>query len=100
MKIFTLLVSTMLLTFACSITKAQTLPPGQPEQSPCSPLLLCSSGYTTGGSYQGVNPLSDSLPPSCIPGLTDAVFWQVTMSSSGIFQFTLTPTNSCDDYDW
>ncbi len=100
MKIITLLISSLLSVFVFSTAQAQVLPPGQPEQSPCAPLLLCSSGYTTGGSYQGVNPLADSLPPSCIPGLTAAVFWQVTMASSGVFAFTLTPTNACDDYDW
>jgi gliding motility-associated-like protein len=100
MKTFTLLVSTVLLMFASISLNAQVLAPGQPEQNPCSPLLLCSSGYTTGGAYTGVSPIADSLPHSCIPGFTAAVFWQVSISVSGTFQFTLTPTNACDDYDW
>jgi len=100
MRTFTLLVSTLLLLCASIAANAQVLPPGQPEQNPCSPLLLCSSGYTTGGSYQGVSPISDSLPHSCIPGLTASVFWQVTIAATGVFEFTLTPSNACDDYDW
>lgn len=100
MKIFTSLLLTALFLLYCSGMYAQVLPPGQPEQDPCSPLQLCSSGYTTAGAYSGFNPLDDSLPPSCCPGFYNAVFWQVTIAANGVFMFTLTPTNACDDYDW
>jgi gliding motility-associated-like protein len=80
---------------------SQVLPSPQPNQDPCNPLVLCGGGMTTSGSYQG-NPFANAsyLNPGCMPGFYNVLFWQVTITSSGIFEFTLTPTNACDDYDW
>jgi gliding motility-associated-like protein len=80
---------------------AQVLPSPQPNQDPCNPLVLCGGGMTTPGSYQGVPfPNSSNLNPGCMPGFYNVLFWEVTISQSGLFCFTLTPTNACDDYDW
>ncbi len=102
MKKYKLSLVALFLMFGFISANAQVLPPNQPNQDPCDPLVLCGGGSTTNGSYQG-NPAANTsnLPsPGCMGTFYNVVFWQVTISTAGLFCFTLTPTNTCDDYDW
>lgn len=87
-------------------SRAQVFPPNQPEQDPCTPMLLCGGGTTTSASFQGVGDSTwlTHLNPGCLQNgfqnFTDVFFWEVDIATTGLFAFTLTPTNPCMDYDW
>ena len=103
MKNYKQIVITVVAMLGFLVSHAQVLPPNQPNQDPCNPMVLCGGGTTTQGAYQG-NPFpsnSGNLNTGCLPStLYSVLFWEVTITQNGWFAFTLTPSNSCDDYDW
>src|SRR6185312_10909700 len=86
----------------CFTAEGQQYGPNQPAQDPCTPLVMCGgTSLNTIEAYQGIgDAVGNQLPASCLTPFTDVFFWKVTIAQSGTFDFTITPTNPCDDYDF
>ena len=68
-------------------------------------LPVCQPVYTTTNSYIGCGNVcpeihNNSLCPLCMDGELNDVFYVLTVQTSGILRFILTPNNPNNDYDW
>lgn len=80
--------------------KAQnTLPPNQPEQSSCDPLIICDYTFTSPYSYQGLGTRNDLTNTPCSGGEANSVWLKISVNTPGIIVFTVTPLVATDDYD-
>ncbi len=66
---------------------------------------VCQAIYTTTNSYTGCGNVcpeihNDGVCPLCMDGEINDVFYILTVQTSGILRFTLTPNNQDNDYDW
>lgn len=79
------------------------LPPT--EQDCLGAIPVCQPVYSTLVSYSGHGNVypeihNNSLCPLCMDGEKNDVFYIITVQTSGILRFTLTPNNGNNDYDW
>ncbi len=52
------------------------------------------------GNYPNeINP-NQSCPRSCMDGETNTIWYVISVQSSGLLRFVITPVNPNDDYDW
>ncbi|WP_118952204.1 T9SS type B sorting domain-containing protein [Taibaiella helva] len=95
-----------ILVFSFGTTRAQLLPPNQPEQDACGALQLCGNSFFTPYSYQGIGVVSDLSSSPCGAGTfnpcgEDNVVWlKLVVSAPGTIVFTITPVATADDYDF
>ncbi len=64
---------------------------------------VCQGQYEQGQSFSGTGNIANEINsgPSCLnTGEKNDVWYVITVQSSGILSFTITPNNSGDDYDW
>lgn len=66
---------------------------------------VCQPVYSTVNSYTGYGNVypeirNNSLCPLCMDGEKNDVFYIITVQTSGLLRFTLTPNNPSNDYDW
>jgi uncharacterized protein (TIGR02145 family) len=79
------------------------LPPT--EQDCLGAIPVCQPIYTTTQSYTGHGNVYPEIVdadacPLCMDGEKNDVFYVITVQTSGILRFTLTPVNPNNDYDW
>lgn len=82
---------------------AQPLPPFQPEQDCINAIPVCQGTYVQPNSYQGEGLIPNEINsgPSCLgTGEENDVWYIFTVSVSGLLNFSVTPVNLGDDYDW
>ena len=97
-----LLLFVVLATFPAA---AQPLT-GTPTVQDClGAIPVCQAVYSTTASYTGHGNVypeirANSLCPLCMDGEKNDVFYIITVQTSGILRFTLTPNNPANDYDW
>lgn len=68
-------------------------------------ISVCQPVYTTTNSYTGHGNIypeihTGSSCPLCMDGEKNDVFYVITVQTSGILKFSLTPNNPNNDYDW
>lgn len=68
-------------------------------------LPVCQPVYSTTNSYTGCGNVcpeihDNGVCPLCMDGETNDVFYILTVQTSGVLRFTLTPNNPNNDYDW
>ena len=79
---------------------------GSPTVQDClGAIPVCQPVYTTTASYTGHGNVypeikANSLCPLCMDGEKNDVFYVITVQTSGLLRFTLTPNNPTNDYDW
>jgi hypothetical protein len=79
---------------------------GPPTVQDClGAIPVCQAVYSTTASYTGHGNVypeihANSLCPLCMDGEKNDVFYIITVQTSGILRFTLTPNNPANDYDW
>jgi hypothetical protein len=79
---------------------------GAPTVQDClGAIPVCQPVYTTLTSYTGHGNVypeirNNSVCPLCMDGEKNDVFYIITVQTSGILRFTLTPNNASNDYDW
>jgi gliding motility-associated-like protein len=100
MRILRFLVFASISLFSFSETKAQLLPPNQPEQDACNALQLCGNSFFTPYSYQGEGLITDLSTTPCLSGEANSVWLKLVVSSPGTIVFTITPVVISDDYDF
>lgn len=74
-----------------------------PEQDCIAAIPLCDSTYTQTNSYVGQGAIPNEIDPaaSCLlSGEKNDVWYTFTVQSSGNLNFSITPINGNDDYDW
>jgi gliding motility-associated-like protein len=74
-----------------------------PEQDCIAAIPLCDSVYTQTNSYVLSGALNNEIDPasSCLlSGEKNDVWYTFTVQASGILNFSITPLNTNDDYDW
>ncbi|RYZ55663.1 MAG: gliding motility-associated C-terminal domain-containing protein [Sphingobacteriales bacterium] len=79
---------------------AQLIPPLQPEQDACSPILLCGYSFTSPYSYQGIGSVNDLINTPCSGGEGNSMWIRLNVDVAGTIVFTLAPLNLTDDYDF
>lgn len=91
----------LFLLVACSVHawSQNTLPPNQPEQSSCNPLVICGPTFTSPYSYQGYGLVNDLTNTPCAGGEANSVWLKLEINTPGTIVFTLTPIVPTDDYD-
>ena len=67
---------------------------------------VCAYQYNQPLSFQGtgnypneINP-SQTCPRSCMDGEKNSVWYVISVKTSGLLSFIITPVSSADDYDW
>jgi len=67
---------------------------------------VCTYQYVQPLSFQGtgnypneINP-SQTCPRSCMDGEKNSVWYVISVKTSGLLRFVITPVSSSDDYDW
>ncbi|MBE0647201.1 MAG: T9SS type A sorting domain-containing protein [Bacteroidales bacterium] len=86
-----------------SLAQDALLPPN--AQDCLGALPVCQPVYSTTNSYTGCGNVcpeihNNSNCPLCMDGETNDVFYIITVQTSGVLRFTLTPNNPNNDYDW
>ncbi len=74
-----------------------------PNQQDClGAIPICQLNFSTTTSYTGVgNVPGEVSPTSClINGERNSVWYTFTVQTAGNLNFTITPNNSTNDYDW
>ena len=74
-----------------------------PEQDCANALSVCQPVYVQPNSYVGVGDSEelDATNQDCLSsGENNTVWYTINASSTGTFEFTITPNNLGDDYDW
>jgi gliding motility-associated-like protein len=92
----------LILSSALGITATfaqNTLPPNQPEQSSCTPLVICGNTFTSPYSYVGVGTRNDLTASPCSGGEANSVWMRLEVNTPGTIVFTVTPIVATDDYD-
>lgn len=91
----------LLFGFFSAISSAQT---GAPTVQDClGAIPLCQSSYSTTNAYSGTGNYTAEINPSisCLgSGEKNDVWYIFTVSTSGNLNFSITPNNPNDDYDW
>ncbi len=65
----------------------------------CQPIYTTTTSYTGHGNvYPEIR--NNSVCPLCMDGEKNDVFYVITVQTSGVLRFTLTPNNPSNDYDW
>lgn len=100
MRIIRFLVFASALLFSFTETRAQLLPPNQPEQDACNALQLCGNSFFTPYSYQGQGLVTDLSTTPCFSGESNSVWLKLVVSAPGSIVFTITPVVQADDYDF
>ena len=80
-----------------------SIPPPPTTQDCPAALAICQNVYHEGTSYSGTGSLPKEIDPanSCLSdGERADVWYTFTVSSSGNLNFTITPDDPLDDYDW
>jgi gliding motility-associated-like protein len=89
--------------FALAITCCLGAYAQSPEQNCFSAIPVCQPFYTQNNSYIGSGTVQNEITPalSCLgAGELNAVWYIITVQADGNLQFTITPLNGTDDYDW
>jgi gliding motility-associated-like protein len=81
-------------------TKAQQLPPYQPEQDACNALTLCAGSFSTPFSYIGEGLVSDISSTPCFGVEGNSMWLKIVISAPGTVVFTISPVIVTDDYDF
>jgi len=74
-----------------------------PEQDCIAAIPLCDSVYVQTNSYSGQGLIQNEIDPSAsclLSGEKNDVWYTFTVQASGILNFSITPVNGNDDYDW
>lgn len=74
-----------------------------PEQDCPDAIIICQDVYFTMQSYTGSGNIPNEINPaiSCLDaGEVNNVWYIFTAQNTGVVNFTLTPLNPADDYDW
>jgi hypothetical protein len=93
-----------ILTFG--FTQAQEPKWSPPTVQDCAGAIpVCQPVYTTTASYTGHGNVypeihNNGVCPLCMDGEKNDVFYIITVQTSGILRFKLTPNNPSNDYDW
>jgi len=77
--------------------------PPAPEQDCLSAIPLCDSAYTQTNAYSGAGNIPNEIDPtaSCLlSGEKNDVWYTFTVQAGGVLDFSITPLNVNDDYDW
>ena len=91
----------LLLAVCCfSFSRAQLLPPNQPEQDACNAIQICGNTFTSTFSYQGIGQISDLTNTPCSGGEGNVMWFRMDVVTGGIIVFTIAPLNLTDDYDF
>ncbi len=100
MKCFYLLALALL---ACFGGKAQTPLSNQPEQECINGIPVCQSGYVQNNAYAG-NGATQELNATnrgCLgSNEKNDVWYIITVSTTGVFNLSITPNDTTDDYDF
>lgn len=75
----------------------------QPEQDCPDAITICQDVYVQTFSYSGTGYMPNEINPaiSCLDGGEQNDVWYIfTALNTGILNFTITPLNPADDYDW
>ena len=94
------------LLFMVSLFSSAQSYSGTPTVQDClGAIPVCQPVYNTTASYTGHGNVypeirNNGLCPLCMDGEKNDVFYVITVQTSGILRFTLTPNNSSNDYDW
>jgi len=95
----------LILAFTASKLGAQDNP-GVPTVQDClGAIPVCQPVYSTLASYTGHGNVypeihNNGVCPLCMDGEKNDVFYIITVQTSGILRFSLTPNNPNNDYDW
>lgn len=83
---------------------AQINTPLPPTNQDCpNAIPICQNVYSTAVSYSGEGNIPDEIDPliSCLgSGELNDVWYTFTVQASGNLNFTVTPNNLTEDYDW
>lgn len=74
-----------------------------PEQDCVGSIPVCQNGYTQQNSYTGSGNEPNEINPnsSCLGGgELNSVWYTMTIQSDGLLNFSITPNDPTDDYDW
>ncbi len=74
-----------------------------PEQDCVNSIAVCQNGYSQQNSYSGSGNLPNEIDPnlSCLGGgELNSVWYTMTIQSDGLLNFSITPNDPSDDYDW
>lgn len=74
-----------------------------PEQDCINAINLCSNSYFQQNAYNGTGNVTNEINPhtSCLTaGERNDVWYTFTVQQSGNVNFSITPNNTSDDYDW
>lgn len=80
-----------------------TMKSASPEQDCPDAIIICQDVYSQTQSYQGTGNIPNEINPglSCLDdGEMNDVWYIFTAQQTGIVNFTITPLNPLDDYDW
>ena len=80
-----------------------TVQSAEPEQDCLNALSICDNIYFQPNSYSGEGLLPNEINPllSCLSaGERNDVWYSVRVVNGGLLNFTITPVNPADDYDW
>jgi len=91
----------LMLVFATG-SKAQTLPPFQPEQDACNALQICNTFYTP-YSYSGYGTVLELTQFGANAGCyteSNSVWFKLVVATAGNIVFSITPVDPTDDYDF
>ncbi len=80
-----------------------SLPPPPNVQDCPGAIPICQNVYSTTVSYSGTGSIGNEIDPviSCLAtGERSDVWYTFTVQSSGLLNFTITPNDLFDDYDW
>lgn len=75
----------------------------QPTNQDCpNAIPICQPIYVTNISYSGEGNITGEINNviSCLNGEKNDVWYTFTVTASGNLNFTITPNNPADDYDW
>ncbi len=75
----------------------------EPEQDCMNALSICDNLYFQPNSYSGEGQLANEINPliSCLSaGERNDVWYSIRVVTGGMLNFTITPVNPTDDYDW
>lgn len=80
-----------------------SIPPPPNEQDCPAAIPICQNVYHTNASYSGWGNIANEIDAStsCLAsGEKNDVWYTFTVSASGNLNFTITPNNFTEDYDW
>ncbi|MBK6397303.1 MAG: hypothetical protein IPF75_03300 [Bacteroidetes bacterium] len=86
-----------------SICAVENIPLPPSNQDCPNAIPICQNVYSTAVSYSGEGNILDEIDPfnSCLAsGELNDVWYTFTVQASGNLNFTVTPNNLTEDYDW